>query len=226
MLVVDRLAAYSDHYNYFRDYDPAIGRYLQSDPIGMGGGVNTYGYAGATPLVHVDPSGLLNWSYQGSSWSGGLGTGSTYFPYPGSTGVSVPGNVGGTTGVDWSIKAECECVGGTFRLKEFTVRLTTNVRLRDSYPGGDDQSNWSRRAEGDHVSDINSWQASDGRGAAAAAEQSAKGRQFGTAKECEAWSVGYMNSALTTSFQGAAASSNNRWDRSGKHNYNNPWRRP
>jgi RHS repeat-associated protein len=31
------------HYNYFRDYDPETGRYVQSDPIGvMGGLIITY----------------------------------------------------------------------------------------------------------------------------------------------------------------------------------------
>lgn len=47
------------HYNYFRDYDPAIGRYIQSDPIGLGGGINNYGYAAQNALIYIDPDGRL-----------------------------------------------------------------------------------------------------------------------------------------------------------------------
>jgi RHS repeat-associated protein len=46
------------HYNFFRTYDPEIGRYLESDPIGLQGGLNTYGYAGQNPLKLFDPFGL------------------------------------------------------------------------------------------------------------------------------------------------------------------------
>jgi len=48
------------HYNYFRDYDPAIGRYVQSDPIGLRGGISTFGYVGAAPVTEVDRLGLAN----------------------------------------------------------------------------------------------------------------------------------------------------------------------
>lgn len=58
----------AEDYNYFRDYDPGIGRYIESDPIGLRGGVNSYAYGVSSPLGVVDPYGLkFSYSQSGST---------------------------------------------------------------------------------------------------------------------------------------------------------------
>ncbi|MHB8723517.1 MAG: RHS repeat-associated core domain-containing protein [Steroidobacteraceae bacterium] len=77
------------YYNYARDYDPQTGRYVESDPIGLQAGVNTYAYVGSNPLSYLDPFGLdethvvnttggrsvwdgpTNGMWGGKCWSGG-----------------------------------------------------------------------------------------------------------------------------------------------------------
>ncbi len=44
--------------NGFRDYHPGLGRYVESDPLGLEAGWNTFSYSENSPLVNLDPSGL------------------------------------------------------------------------------------------------------------------------------------------------------------------------
>ena len=63
------------NYNYFRDYESATGRYVESDPIGLFGGVSTYGYVGGEPMVHLDLFGLARKTIDlGGGFTGGVDT--------------------------------------------------------------------------------------------------------------------------------------------------------
>jgi RHS repeat-associated protein len=62
--ILDSQAGLSQNWN--RDYDPAIGRYVESDPIGLNGGINTYAYVQGKPISYADPHGL---------WAGQVGLG-------------------------------------------------------------------------------------------------------------------------------------------------------
>jgi RHS repeat-associated protein len=56
------------HYNYYRDYDPSIGRYGESDPIGLMAGLNTYAYVLGSPLHLTDRYGLASDAVARGPW--------------------------------------------------------------------------------------------------------------------------------------------------------------
>ena len=66
------------HYNYFRDYDSQVGRYAESDPIGLRGGVNTYAYVRNLPTQAADPLGLVAWNGSATTVSLVAGVGATF----------------------------------------------------------------------------------------------------------------------------------------------------
>jgi RHS repeat-associated protein len=83
--------------NWNREYDPSQGRYRQSDPIGLAGGLNPYGYVGGNPLSYSDPLGL---NPVGGAYAG-AGMGSVFGP----VGTVVGGVIGAGIGaaIGWNV---------------------------------------------------------------------------------------------------------------------------
>ena len=128
------------HYNYFRDYDPTTGRYIQSDPIGLEGGLNTYLYANANPLRYTDPYGQS--PVAGATWGGNIGT-AIGTPFGGPVGAGIGRAIGSVVGagIGYGIASMCddeeeECLEEIQDCME-TCRTARNNkhRMRDIWGG-------------------------------------------------------------------------------------------
>jgi RHS repeat-associated protein len=114
--------------NGFRNYDGRVGRYLETDPIGLNGGLNTYAYVGGNPVNLIDPLGLacttgdkvLDWIQNHVSGTLALNAGTGILGGSFSVVVDKSG-ISGTLGGGWG-------VGGG-------VSLTQDVNLGQSVSG-------------------------------------------------------------------------------------------
>ncbi|MFN5995084.1 MAG: RHS repeat-associated core domain-containing protein, partial [Betaproteobacteria bacterium] len=209
------------YYNYMRTYLPMVGRYGESDPIGLGGGVNTYGYVFASPMTRYDPKGLLSWTDNGTVTSNDLATGSRYQMRPGLQTDPTEENVMGLTTGNWSIEPVCvwNCETNTWRLSNVTVSYTTIVRLRPKY-ACDALRQTIIGDENDHVQDFVRWARGEGYAAAVRAEAMAMRGSYYTNLACVRAAYAIMQSALQRSFDAATNATVAKYDGPGnKHHH-------
>ena len=95
------------YYNCFRYYSPDLGRYVSSDPIGLGGGLNTFGYAYQNPQFYFDANGLFCLSSTTiSTISGATGGAASGFISTGTPlGAAIGGVSGGVSGYNNAVNA-------------------------------------------------------------------------------------------------------------------------
>lgn len=210
-------------YNMARDYDPAVGRYVENDPLGLGGGLNTYGYVGGNPISSVDPLGLLQWTTESASTQFDLVTGDVYPPVPDNPSFLPPvdparDSNGGMTNVSWHLDSQCLCnQNGQYQFVQFIVSVQPIMHLRSSYPDGK-EFNFASNGERQHADDYENWANTVGKYQATQLEMQYKGHIYETEAACKAL-TDQLRPILQTSLNEAYLLSKAKWDDSGKHTY-------
>lgn len=201
-------------YNHFRDYDPTTGRYVQSDPIGLDGGINTYAYVGSNPLSYIDPLGLLQWRVLGE-WRD-YNNSVPQSTIPGTPGVTTPTKVRGITTVEWAVTPKCTCAdGGKYKLEEVSVDFKAVAFIqRNRLVGVQDRA---IIAEGQHQDDIWKWARGSGKASAEQLESRLKSVSFADAASCEAFVKERMAQELATGVRPVIDASRRYWDVPGRH---------
>ena len=123
------------NYNYHRYYGSALGRYVQSDPVGLAGGFGTYTYVGNSPVSSIDPAGLYRLINTTEHW-----------------GYSSDVSLARTQGFLGRSLCKCVCVEGTWKLEECSNSFDIRVQI---HPGLTASGlAFAQRSELDHVRDL------------------------------------------------------------------------
>lgn len=97
-------------------YDPSTGRYLETDPPGLEGGLNTYGYVSGNPLSNADPLGLAEWDVFGSGSVGAV------------AGVGV-----GAKGEWYILESKCDATGKKYRISVVAAGPSAGAAAKCNY---------------------------------------------------------------------------------------------
>jgi RHS repeat-associated protein len=190
-------------YNTWRDYDPATGRYVESDPIGLRGGIDTYEYAGDQPTMRVDPNGLFQLTVA-TTWQ-------------------MDDNVQGGVTRDPINRAKCVCTkcGGSWVLTECSSFLLIRVRLQPGlkYPG---LADFIRNSEQQHVDDLRAG-VDDIRKAGQLEEARQRQRQWSSQSDCENDASKAVTREIVNVRDWYFDDSRRRWDDTGLHRPHTPF---
>jgi RHS repeat-associated protein len=209
------------HYNYHRDYEPVTGRYVESDPIGLQGGISAYGYAYQNPFLNSDSSGLLVWTSSATVYEYDYYSGNTFTMVPGANPDDVNSKGLAVTTATWSINSKCHCDNGQYVFDQYKVDYHAIIHLKKpiDYPDHGENS-WVHMSEDQHVEDLENWAEDHGRSVAKSDEDDLRGSQYKDEAMCEKITRNKLQHDLYNSILPAIKKSWEHWDRSGLHSWN------